>query len=64
MDIAALSMMKSQASVRQGVSVALLKKTMDSATVQKASLIESMMNTKAVQQAAQPHKGGNIDISI
>lgn len=64
MDIAALSMMKSQASVRQGVSIALMKKTMDTASSQKANLIDSMMNTKAIQQAVQPHKGGNIDISL
>lgn len=63
-DIARLSMMKSQATVKQGVNLSLLKKTMDLAKIEQASLIDMMMNTKAIQHAAEPHKGGNIDLSL
>lgn len=64
MDIAKLSMMKSQATVKQGANIALLKKTMDLAKTEQASLIDMMMNTKAIQRAAEPHKGANVDLSL
>ena len=65
MNIAALSMMKSHANVRQDVSMALMKKTMDSAEQQNSNLIDKMLvDNKALMQAAEPHKGGSIDLSI
>ncbi|MBM7580154.1 YjfB family protein [Jeotgalibacillus terrae] len=65
MDIAALSIALSSSKVQQGASIALMKKTMDHSQQGANSLIEMMSSTnaKAVQQAAQPHLGGNVDVS-
>jgi hypothetical protein len=52
-------------SVRQALSMSTLQKSMgqDGATVNK--LIEGMEETtKAVQTAAEPYKGNNIDVKV
>jgi hypothetical protein len=64
MDIAQMSMALSQVQVQQQASVSVMKKAMDQAEG-NADFINKMMggsNVQALQQAAQPHLGGNIDI--
>ncbi|MCA0988889.1 YjfB family protein [Guptibacillus algicola] len=56
MDIAALSMVLNQAKVQQQVSVSLTKTAMNQAQENSNSLVKMM------EQAAQPHLGGSIDI--
>ena len=64
MDIALMSMALSQGQVQQQASLSVMNKAMDAAQV-NADFINEMMgeaNIKALQYAAQPHLGGNIDI--
>lgn len=65
MDVARLSMALSQGRASQQASIALLKKTMDMAEGNATDFINQMMDSvdvQALQHAAQPHLGGNIDI--
>lgn len=61
MDIALLSMVMSQSQVQQQASMSVLKQAMGTAEQQVGDLI-STMDATAVQQVAQPHLGGNIDL--
>lgn len=66
MDIAAMSMALSQSQVQQQASLSVMSKVMDQAHV-NADFINKMMtgaDVKALQHAAQPHLGGNIDINV
>ncbi|WP_377887319.1 YjfB family protein [Alkalihalobacillus sp. R86527] len=56
MDIAALSMVLNQAKVQQQVSVSLTKTAMNQAQENSNGLVKMM------EQAAQPHLGGSIDV--
>lgn len=56
MDIAALSMVLSQANVRQEATMSVMKKTMDQAESNGQSLV------KMLEQSVQPHIGGSVDI--
>lgn len=66
MDIGLLSMAMSQNYVKQQASIALMKQTMDMAQEQSEALQKLMasIDVSAIQHAAQPHLGGNIDITL
>lgn len=64
MDIALLSMALSQGQVQQQASISVMKQAMDQAEG-NADFINKMVgesNVQAMQHAAQPHLGGNIDL--
>ena len=64
MDVSS-AMQNQISSVRQSLSMSALQKSMsqDGATVSK--LLEGMEETsRAVQQAAEPHRGNNIDVKV
>ncbi|MNC45731.1 hypothetical protein D3C81_1693820 [compost metagenome] len=56
MDIAALSIGLSQSSLKQAVSISVVKMSKDQAEVNGEALIKMM------EQSVLPHLGGNIDI--
>ncbi|SMB82571.1 Putative motility protein [Desulfonispora thiosulfatigenes DSM 11270] len=61
MDIAALSMIKSQAQLQQDVGVAMMKKVMNTAE-QRSNFINEMLGSSSKSpQANLPHMGNNID---
>ncbi len=64
MDIALMSMALSQGQIQQQASLSIMKKVMDQAEGNAAFLNKMMgeANVQALQHAAQPHLGGNIDI--
>ncbi|TWT03670.1 YjfB family protein [Planomicrobium sp. CPCC 101079] len=66
MDIAALSIALSQASVRQEASVSIMKKTMDQAESNGDGVVKLLhsANVKAMEQSVQPHIGGTIDLKM
>ena len=57
-DIAAYSMMNTQAQLMQGVGTTVLEKTMDLQEIQAAQL------TQMMEQSVNPNLGANIDIRI
>lgn len=64
MDVALLSMAFSQGQVNQQASLSILKQAMNYAQG-NADFLNKMMSeadVKAIQQAAQPHLGANIDL--
>lgn len=64
MDVALLSMVLKQGQFQQQASISILKTAMEQAEV-NAESITSMLSAgevQALQQAAQPHLGSNIDI--
>ncbi|MBP2242002.1 hypothetical protein J2Z40_002575 [Cytobacillus eiseniae] len=64
MDIALLSMALSQGQVQQQASISVMKKAIDQADL-KVDFINQMMggaDLQALQRAAEPHLGGNIDL--
>jgi len=66
MDIALLSMVMSQQNVMQQASMSLMKQAMGSAE-QQGDALQNLMTTTdaaAIQQASQPHLGGNIDLKL
>ncbi|MCK0473030.1 YjfB family protein [Halalkalibacter sp. APA_J-10(15)] len=66
MDIALLSMGMSQNQVNQNVSLALMKKSLGTAE-QQGEALQKLMSSGDVaklQQAAQPHLGGTIDLKL
>lgn len=66
MDIALLSMAMSQGQVQQQASISVMKKAMDQAEG-NADFLMNMMgeaSVQALQHAAQPHLGGNIDLKL
>ena len=66
MDIALLSMALSQGQVQQQASISVMKQAMGNAEQQGDSVQKLMSTTDAamLQQAAQPHLGGNIDVKL
>lgn len=64
MDIALVSMALSQGQLQQQASLSVMKIAMDQAEG-NSDFLNKMMgesNVQALQHAAQPHLGGNIDI--
>lgn len=64
MDIALMSVALSQSQVQQQASLSIMNKVMDQAKG-NGDFISKMMdgaNVHALERAAQPHLGGNIDI--
>ncbi|MFS0879543.1 YjfB family protein [Metabacillus niabensis] len=66
MDIALMSMALSQGKVQQQASLSVMKMAMGNAEQQGDALqtLLSTTNASAIQHAAQPHLGGNIDIKL
>jgi len=64
MDIALMSMALSQSQVQQQASMSVMKMAMGNAEQQGDALQKLMSTTdaSAIQRAAQPHLGGNIDL--
>ncbi|WP_077214805.1 YjfB family protein [Bacillus dakarensis] len=64
MDIALLSMVLSQGQVQQQASMSVMKTVLDQAKEGADGLTKMIASTdvQALQQAAQPHLGGNIDL--
>lgn len=64
MDIALMSIALGQSQVQQQASLSIMNKVMDQAKG-NGDFINKMMdgvNVQALERAAQPHLGGNIDI--
>lgn len=66
MDIALLSMAKSQMQVGQQASMSVMKTVLDQAQISAEGLTKMLKNVdvSAVEHAAQPYLGGNIDIKL
>jgi hypothetical protein len=64
MDIPALSMAMSQASLTQAASLSVMKISMDTAKINAASMTEMLGQNKAIEQSVQPHLGGNFDMKM
>lgn len=64
MDIAFLSMVLSQGQVQQQASMSVMKQVLDQAQEGADGLTKMMVSAdiQALQHAAQPHLGGNIDL--
>ncbi|KON86296.1 hypothetical protein AF332_05310 [Sporosarcina globispora] len=64
MDIPLMSMVLSQGQVQQQASISVMKKAMDQAQGNAEFINKMMSGTQihALQHAAQPHLGGNIDM--
>ena len=65
MDIALMSMALSQGQIQQQASISVMKKALDQAEG-NGDFINKMMghaDVQALQHIAQPHLGGNIDIT-
>lgn len=67
MDIAALSMLKGQAQLQQGVGIAVMRKAMCAAE-QNGGLVGQMLGKvaegKDAVQASLPHLGKNLDLYV
>ncbi|SDH19814.1 Putative motility protein [Alteribacillus persepolensis] len=66
MDIGAMSMALNQGQVKQQASMSVMKQAVDQGE-QQGEFVNKMLDisgTKAVQQAAEPHKGSSIDVSL
>lgn len=65
MKITALSTPISQASLRERVSVAVLKIAMDAAQTQNEGLVKSLEEaTKDIELSVQPYLGGNVNLNV
>lgn len=66
MDIALMSMSLSQGKVQRQASLSVMKIAMGNAKQQGEAVKEliNSSNVKALQQAPQPHLGGNIDLKL
>jgi len=66
MDIALMSMALSQGQVQQQASLSVMKMAMGDVKQQGEALHTLMgtTNATAIQHAAQPHLGGNIDLKL
>lgn len=64
MDLALLSMAQGQGQVQQQASLSVLKKAMEQDQDSADGLTKMMASADvaAIQHAAQPHLGGNIDL--
>ncbi len=56
MDVAAMSVIMTQAQVKQQASVSLMDKALDQAETQSSDMIKMM------ETSMQPHLGGNVDV--
>ncbi|WP_158736787.1 YjfB family protein [Alteribacillus sp. YIM 98480] len=66
MDIGAMSMAMSQGQVKQQASMSVMKQAMETGE-QQGEFVDKMLDSsggKAVQQAAEPHKGSSVDFSV
>ena len=63
MDIAALSVGMSQNKLQQDLGISVMKMAMNQVSDQGDALAEMMSDTKAMELAAQPDLGSNVDIS-
>ena len=65
-DVALTSIALNQGQVQQQASLSVMKMAMGDAKQQGAALQELMgtTNVSAIQHAAQPHLGGNIDLKV
>jgi hypothetical protein len=65
-DIALLSMAMSQSQVQQQASMSVMKLAMGNADQQGGDLqaLRSTTDVAMLQQATQPHLGGNIDVKL
>lgn len=63
-DIAGLSIVMNHASLKQMAALATVKQAMNTATTNAAGLVDMLQQTQAIQQSAEPHLGGNIDIKF
>lgn len=66
MDIALLSIVNSLGQAQYHASLMVMKQLMNSAEQQGAALLKLMETTdvQAIQHAAQPHLGANIDLKL
>lgn len=65
MDIAAMSIVLSQARVQQEAGISVMKLAMDSGKASSEGMTQLMTDmTKAMEQSVNPHLGGNIDLSL
>ncbi|TVY08427.1 YjfB family protein [Paenibacillus cremeus] len=64
MDIPALSMAMSQASLLQDANLSVMKMAMDTAKTNAANMTEMLSQTSAMQQSVQPHLGSHIDVRV
>ncbi|TMN21410.1 putative motility protein [Lentibacillus cibarius] len=64
MDIALMSMVLNQSQVQQQASISVMKMAMGNAERQGEAVqkLLSTNNVAAIEHAAQPHLGGNIDM--
>ena len=65
-DIANLSIALSHSQVKDQASILIMKKMMGNVQQQGVAIQEllSSSNVQAIQHAAQPHLGGNIDLKL
>lgn len=66
MDIALMSMVLSQNQVQHQASMSVMKMAMGDAKQQGEAIQQliSSADSTAIQRAAQPHLGGNIDVKL
>lgn len=58
--------LESLSSIKQALSIATMRKSMNQDASTVASLLDGMKqaNAKVMEQSVTPHKGGNIDIKL
>ena len=65
MDIAAMSIMLSQAKVQQQASISVMNMVRDVGQTQMKDIVQmAQQNTKIMEQAVTPHIGKGIDVSL
>ena len=66
MDVALMSMALSQGQIQQQASMSVMKLALGNAEGQGEAIqkLLSSSDVTAIQQAAQPHLGGNFDIKV
>ncbi|MBO8159036.1 YjfB family protein [Thermosyntropha sp.] len=65
MDIAAYSVVFSQAKLAQNVGVSVLKMAMEQAEGQMNDMLKIMqVNTQLMERAVMPHLGANINVKV
>lgn len=64
MDIAALSMITSQAQLKQDVGVAMMKKVMNTAEQNSGAVKDMLESIPNASAANMPHMGNSIDVRV
>lgn len=65
MDIAAMSMMLSQAKVMQQANISVMRMAMDNGQQRVTDMLAMMgANTQIMEQSINPHIGGTIDVRV